>query len=508
MPLCCTHFMVDIMVHYVEGERWENAIKNQVATPKRIYYPTSLQETADCIKQAESQNLHVRAAGSGHSFSCIATTNDYLVYTKSFNKPLVLDTSVLRAGVDASSLFETEAGIKIQDLIDTLAARGRALPNLGSYTGQAIIGAISTSTHGSGITLGPLPAMVRSLVLVTTGGKAYRIEPANGITDPAKYHRPDVELKQDDDWFYSAVVSMGCMGVIYSIIIETLPLYNLIETRTVTTWTEVKKVLQQGDEMHKNRHFEVLVNPYPRADGEHTCLITRRNIAPPDIPLYLSGRYSYWSTFLNMLPEYYSQNSTYAFLNGNPKSIPSTLDSGLGQLKCDRYVNRYDKVLNLGVNGVDGYATEIGYPLDMTIQATEEMFLWAKKAIQLSGGNGDIKNYFTSPFSLRFVKASTAYLSPQYGRDTCMIEIPFLCRPGVNLVAQSKAMMTSIENRCYKLNGRPHWGLEFDNITADQVRSIYPKFDAWLAVHNKLNARGTFNNSFSDRLNLKPVIIV
>lgn len=496
------------MVHFVEGERWENAIKNQVVTPKRIYYPASLQDIVECVRQAEAGQLRVRAAGSGHSFSNIATTNDYLVYTKAFNKTLPLDATVLKAGVDATALFETEAGITIQDLIDTLATKNRALPNLGSYTGQAIIGAISTSTHGSGMELGPLPAMVRSLVIVATGGKVYRIEPTNGITDPTKYNHPEIELKQDDDWFYSAVVSMGCMGVIYSIVIETLPLYNLLETRTLTTWNEVKKILQQGDELHKNRHFEVLVNAYPRADGEHTCIITRRNVASPDTPLFLSGRYSYWSTFLNSLPAFYSQNSTYTFLSGNPKSIPSTLDNGLAQLKCDRYVNRYDKVLNLGVNGIDGYATELAYPMDTYIQATEEMFLWAQKSLQLSGGAGDIKNYFTSPFSLRFVKAADAYLSPQYGRDTCMMEIPFVCRPGVNLIAQTKATMSAIESRCFKLKGRPHWGLEFDNITAQQVRDIYPKFDTWLTVHNTLNPRGTFNNDFSNRLHLKPTVIV
>lgn len=495
------------MVHFVEGERWENAIKNQVVAPKRIYYPTSLEELIACVQQAEANNLRVRAAGSGHSFSNIATTTDYLVYTKAFNKPLVLDATALRDGIDATQLFETEAGITIQDLIDTLALHNRALPNLGSYTGQAVIGAIATSTHGSGMGLGPLPAMVRSLVIVAGDGKVYRIEPSSGITDPAKYNHPTIELKQDDDWFYSAVVNMGCMGVIYSITIKTEPLYNLVERREVTTWSAVKQLLQAGDELHTNRHFEVLVNPYPRADGEHTCLITRRNIASPDMPLFLSGRYSYWSTFINSLPAFYAQNSVYAVLSGNPKGIPGTLDTGLGQLKTDHYVNRYDKVLNLGVNGIDGYATELAYPMDTYIQATEEMFLWAKKALALSGGADDIKNYFTSPFSLRFVKAADAYLSPQYGRDTCMMEIPFVCRPGVNLIAQTKATMAAIENRCYKLNGRPHWGLEFDNITAQQVRDIYPKFDAWLAVHNALNPHGTFNNDFSDRLNFRPTVI-
>ena len=58
---------------------------------------------------------------------------------------------------------------------------------MGGYDGQTIAGVISTSTHGSGIRFGPITDDVRSLDIVASGGALYRIEPADGITDPAAF---------------------------------------------------------------------------------------------------------------------------------------------------------------------------------------------------------------------------------------------------------------------------------------------------------------------------------
>ena len=71
-----------------------------------------------------------------------------------------------------------------------LDGRGLALSNMGGYDHQTIAGVISTSTHGSGITFGPLNDFVRSLDIVAAGGVVYRIEPSDGPTDPDARTRP------------------------------------------------------------------------------------------------------------------------------------------------------------------------------------------------------------------------------------------------------------------------------------------------------------------------------
>jgi len=249
-------------------QTWKNQLANQVVQPLFVFYPQSLNDPSDnqsitaILERALSTGSLVKAAGSGHSYSDVATTPDFFINTHGLNRPAdpvnpiagQLKTDELRSTLPLAlsptnwpnydpeknrALFETEAGITIRNLNTSLESRNLGLMNMGGYDGQTIIGATSTSTHGSGITLGPFPDMVRSLVLATTGtwdgktfgGKApqtvalYRIEPADGITDPKKYSEPVIQLIQDDDCFRAVICSMGCFGVIYSVVLEVMQMY-------------------------------------------------------------------------------------------------------------------------------------------------------------------------------------------------------------------------------------------------------------------------------------------
>jgi FAD/FMN-containing dehydrogenase len=132
------------------------------------------------------------------------------------NQVLKVNASLLRDPLKQSSLFEVQSGITIKDLNLALDEAGKALINMGAYDGQTLAGAISTGTHGKGIMLGPMASNVRSLVIVSETGDVYQYEPSNGITDQDKFatdtSKAGIILKQDDDFFQSVVVSMGCMG--------------------------------------------------------------------------------------------------------------------------------------------------------------------------------------------------------------------------------------------------------------------------------------------------------
>ncbi len=153
---------------------------------------------------------------------------------------------------------------------------------MGAYDSQSLAGAISTGTHRTGISLGPIASSVRFLVLVSEKGMIYHIEPTNGITDPAAFAnaKPVVILKQDDDWFQSNVVPMGCMGLVYSCTLEVLPAYLLREKRTFNTWEALKSRQGAGSIpqlLRDHRHFEVDINPYA-IGGNHFSINIVRNI--------------------------------------------------------------------------------------------------------------------------------------------------------------------------------------------------------------------------------------
>jgi FAD binding domain-containing protein/D-arabinono-1,4-lactone oxidase len=478
-------------------KEWSNCIGNQKAFPLNIFRPTTLVEVVAIVKRAESENRKVRAVGSGHSFSDIALTDDFLIDTHGLKKVLRLDTETLKAGVQTSTLVEVECGITIADVNDRLDEMGLALINMGAHTAQTVVGALSTSTHGSGIGLGSAASFVRSIVVVGSEGTVYRIEPADGITDPGKFKSKhgDMELRHDDDWFKSVVIGLGCMGVVYSVTIAVREKYWLRETRTLSKWGQVKADLLKGEVLRENRHYEVLVSPY-KLNGDHTCLVTARSETPePRHPSPEKDNRSPLSVGFSFLPRplirLFGKLESLK-LRLLPGSAPRTIENSLKALVDEEYIAKSYRVLDLGApNYVAGYSSELA--LDV---ADHSYIAAAEKIIEIAGRNRNTKKiYHTVPFSLRFVAKHDLYLSMMYGRDTCMIEVPM-----IDPTNGGMEILRDIEEGLLELGARPHWGqVNYLPGGISLIRKMYPMLDKWLAVRRTLNSRGTFNNNFSQR---------
>lgn len=152
------------------GQFWENTLGNVVIHPNWCFTPNSLEDLKDIIRKAEGLGHKVRAVGSGHSFSDVAPSKDYIVFTHQLNKYLEIDRNTLTEQAKSLNLYQTEAGIRLHDLNLDLDSKNLALPTMGAFDAQTIIGAISTGTHGTGYSAGSMPGIVRSLVLVSSGG--------------------------------------------------------------------------------------------------------------------------------------------------------------------------------------------------------------------------------------------------------------------------------------------------------------------------------------------------
>jgi hypothetical protein len=470
-------------------QTWADYVGLRQWQPLRVFRPTTLDELRSIVRQAEQEGCRVKAVGSGHAFSDVAVTRDFLIDTHGLKKPLQLERGLLRPGSQPETLFETEAGIVVHDLNTTLWDAGLGLVNMGGYDGQTIAGVVSTSTHGSGLGFGPLSGQVVSLTLVGAAGKVYRIEPANGITDPAQWavRHPDIELRQDDDWFYACQVGIGCLGVVYSVVLRVRERYYLKEERSLSTWSQVKRDLLDGQVLRENRHYEVLVNPYA-IGGEHSCLITRRNPVPaPAVPPLVQPNRNFFVELAASIPGV--SGLLLTIMNSYPPLTPTILNKAMESLVGD-YVDRSYYVFNIGAaNDVPGYGSEIGFTLDQYQAATERIFQIAEQRQQAG------QAYLTSPVSLRFVQASKAYLSMMYAADTCMIEFPML-----KGTIGGQELLQQIETEMYAFGGRPHWGLlNFLSGANDLIAAMYPKLPAWLAVYQQLNPNGLFENGFTER---------
>ncbi|MCI0585335.1 MAG: FAD-binding protein [Planctomycetes bacterium] len=481
-------------MNYRTRTRWRNTTGNQLAEPLRIYTPQTLGELTEIVREAERCGCTVRAIGSSHSWSDVAVTEGFLVETGGLAHPLALEAGLLRAGVDPTLLVRVEAGMRLRELNELLDQRGLALPNMGGYDAQTVAGVMSTSTHGSGIEFGPLCDFARSIDVVGSGGALYRVEPREGLTDPAGFGAayPGVRLVQDDAWFGAVRVGMGCLGVMHSATLQVERKFWLKEVRTLSTWARVRADLEAGNVLSENRHYEICINPYRRG-SDNLCLVTTRNRAEP--PTHAAPD----KTQRNVLTEILAAQPLIGRILGGvfrvaPRITPEVLDQALEALVDDEYTNISYKVFNIGAaNRLPAYSAEVGVPLDgRHVAAVETILRMADQRRRI----GDV--YHTAPIALRFVKRTDAYMSMMYGRDTMMIELIMAADTDGGF-----GLLAAHEEALYALGGRPHWG-QFNTLTGSNrlLESMYPKYAEWMAVHAVLNATGVFNSPFSKRVGI------
>ncbi|KAK3685182.1 FAD-dependent oxidoreductase [Podospora appendiculata] len=505
------------------AKTWSNAIGQQTCTPAQWRYPDTLQSLVAAVKEARGKGKRVRAVGSGHAFSDVTRTDDaFLIDPKSLGKAQGSDpkrsipsgAESFKPDADAKNLFRSQSGITIVDLNTRLENNKLALTNMGSYDGQTIAGAFSTGTHGSGARFGPIASSVVSIVLVTETGKVYQLEPStDSVTDPAKFpgHVPEaldvaVELKQDDDWFNAVKVSMGCMGVIYSVTLRVQEAFSLSENRTLTTWEALKPLFAPEnfkplpEPLANNDHFEFLINPYviPLGPTTHTAIQVARQRIKRTKP---RGARASW---LESLLKYFAVASAPILvwvLNRWPALSPEAIQQALGALvdQDPPYVDNSPKVFTLGVeNRMKALALELHFDARDTV-ATIDAILAA-----LADFAKDHLWYLPGPIGVRFIRSSDALIAPESGRLTCTAELDMLfgTKSAGQLLDAVKKRICDQSELTGDRSVRIHWGLDpLDGTTTGDVRKWYgSRLDRWQEVHAALNTTGMFDNKFSDRI--------
>lgn len=484
--------------------RWENWAGNITATPERLFDLTQLHvaDLQHVVEDAVRSGKRVHVVGSGHSFSEILLGEHYFIAGRqaSYQGDLPLardvDTSLLRSGVDARHLVDLAACARLSELNGALAARHQAFINLGGATYQTLAGAILTGTHGSGRDLGMLGDAVRAILVVSASGHLVQLEPTGGLSDPAKFaarYGAARTLVQENDLFDAFLVSLGCMGIAVRMLVEVLPAYLLREERALTRWSVLREELRQGRHLDA-RHCEVLINPYATRRGDHTCLLTTRNMAAPgDTP----NQEPEWRTATQWFASRHPVQEVLTwFLNTFPHTIPSLLDETLKQLVTrEPYIDTSYRVYDLErVNDITALSSEIAYPLNgnVYLDAVDSLLALIKSNAQ----NG---RHHTAPLALRFVAPSQALLSMFYDRRTCMVEFPLPVG-----TQHLEGMLDAYEMDAQRFHGRPHWGQWHRMpLTPGWAAGAYPRLDDWIRAYRQFNFNGVFDSPFTDHMGFR-----
>jgi hypothetical protein len=447
------------------------------------------------VRRAEREGTTVRAVGAGHAWSDAALTEGYMVLPEHLGGVVELDDGTLASPADSLSLQRVLGGTHIYALNQALDAAGLALPQMGGYDGQTIAGVVSTSTHGSGLSWGPFPDLVRSLDLVVAGGEVVRIEPAFGITDPAGFasvYAGERRLIQDDDKFAAAVCGMGCMGIVHSFVIEVREKFWLNEVRTLSTWEATRDTLTVDGVLGEGDHYELFLNPYPRDDGQHSMLVTRRRDCPEPTDLPEDKERRHPLTELEA-----SLPITGVVLRFLARHLPSLMvrrfDTVLDDMQDDGYASVSYRVFNIGeANRLPAISMElcVGIEDGLHLEAVDRVLEIA------AAQRKNHRRYHTSPIALRFTAPSPAFASMMHDRASMIFELIL-----VTGTRGADELLAGYEEALADLDVRAHWG-QYNHLTENRIRAVYPRWDDWMSLQLELNSSGVFDSPFSRRVGI------
>jgi hypothetical protein len=105
----------------------------------------------------------------------------------------------------------------------------------------------------------------------------------------------------------------------------------------------------------------------------------------------------------------------------------------------------------------------------------------------------------TSPIGMRWVKASEDFLSPQYQRDTIMLEVPIL--KGTDKAVETLDLYTNFMMDTF--DGRPHWGQQNPMTRAQFEKNYAAGLPSFKRAFAQLNPLGLFDGPLTAQLGLR-----
>jgi FAD/FMN-containing dehydrogenase len=465
--------------------------------PRDTPQPRSLNELLELVRQAALAQRTLKAMGDGWGFSNAVFTPDWLVHCVELDDVLPLEAELLGASAPpASELVRVQAGITFEKLNTELAKTGRTVLNQPGFQKLTYVGCAAAGGHGSGLALGGIASQVEAVELVTLNDqnqpRLVRVERTAGLSDPAKwrarYPGPTFDLVQDDGLFHAARCGVGFLGVVYAVVTRTQPAYRLRETRTLTTWSaalpQVRALLADAD-VHS---LHLWLNPYlSSGQTDQTCALTvlRRTTAP------LGGRRGVGILLGGMNP---FTELVRLLVSVAPEAIPFLMDRALESVVAADVVMPSTEALDFGApNTFPVHAASVGFDAAQLSTVMPDVMArlreWARQG-----------NWVSSPIGLRWVRASEDWLSPQFGRDTCMLEVPIM-------QGTPNAQATLDRYAAYMMDtwgGRPHWGQQNPMNRAQLLKSYGPAAVAsFVSAYRTLNPRGFFDGPLTQQLGLR-----
>ena len=424
---------------------WKNWAGNQKSRPSIVEMPSSEADVIAVVKRAVSNRQRIKVVGSGHSFTGIAVPDEVLIDLSNLNQ-------IVCTNLD-HGLVTVQAGIVLSDLNKHLESQHLSMPNLGDVTYQTLAGAVSTSTHGTGLNRTGLAAQIDSFRMVTASGETI-------VCDRS----------QNAEIFHCGRVSLGALGVITEFTLKVVPAFNL---RALEQPVRIDDVLNNFTRLiEENDFFEFYWVPHTK------WALTKANNVTLD-PVDSPGRFRTW--YNKMFLENYAFGVLCRIGRLFPQLIPR-LATILPSTGRNEYVNISHRIFS-SKRLVKFYEMEYSIALDSLAPALREVMKMV-----------DDRGFRVSfPVEVRCTDGDDIPFSTSTGRRSAYI--------AVHMFKGSKysEYFAAVEAILRKYEGRPHWG-KIHNLDASDISSLYPEYQRFIEVRNQLDPEGVFTNDYLRRV--------
>ncbi|WP_025158669.1 D-arabinono-1,4-lactone oxidase [Leifsonia aquatica] len=427
---------------------WRNWGRSESIRPQRIERPATAEAVQRAVAAAAKQGMRVKAIGAGHSFTAISAAPGVLLDLEDVTG--ILDVDLERARVTLA------AGTHLHRLPALLRPHGLALQNMGDIDRQTIAGATSTGTHGTGGGFGGLATQIVALTLVTGEGELLRISETESA-----------------DLLPAARLGLGALGVIVDVTLQCVPAFLLQAV-------ERPEPLQDVLDAYLTRsaaedHFEFYW--FPHTETALTKTNTRLPLTEKRAPLPPMGRW---------LDDELLANGLYRGVCALGTVVPAIVPpfSRLAQkLTGNRDFTDHSPRVYVTNRTVRFREMEYALPRTAVPQALAEV----KALIEERGWR------ISFPIEVRSAAADDNWLSTAYGRETGYIAVHRYYRE------DPSAYFHAVEQIMMAHGGRPHWG-KMHYRDADSLRTVYPRFDDFIAVRDRLDPQRRFENTYLRRV--------
>ena len=467
----------------VQSVQRRNFGRNQVLKPSAFYTPADEQEILQILDRHRGQRI--RAVGRLHSWSDAVLSDDVLLDLRRLN-------AVQLHSEGDQLVAEVGAGCQIKRLLKELNRHDATLQSLGLITEQTIAGAISTGTHGSGR---------HSMSHYVEGVRLARYDASTGkvVIDELSAGEP----------LQAARCSLGSLGIILSVRIRCREQYNVKEHFTETRRlshvldTEASFPLQQFYLIPWRWSYFI---QHRREDDQPRSRLARL------YRIYWLGVMDY-ALHLQILLMERVLRSRRSIRFSFRHIVPAFL------IRNWKVTDRSSSMLVMKHEAFRHIEIELFVPRDQLADALD----FAQETIEVAGGRQSTLSadnqqrieglgmqedlarlhdqYFHHyPICVRRVLPDDTLISMASGSGQDWYALSFISyakparRAGFHLFASFMARSMS---RLF--HARPHWG-KVCPLEADELTSLYPRFDAFRTICNTLDPQGVFQNDWTTAL--------